>query len=625
LGSGEDKLFVRGLTDSVLPGLSDSIVGVYLDESRIVDDAPDPNLRLVDVDRVEVLRGPQGSLYGAGSLSGLVRIVTNKPDFNTFAATARASVSSTDHGGVSREFNGVLNLPLVPDELALRIVAYDDDQTGYIDETRLRLSDTNDTRSEGGRAQLGWNLNDAWNIIASVALQNTKAADSQYYLKSSPPLTRDNFLLEPHGDDFLQAGVTANGALGWAKIVTNTSFVDRNLNNRFDASTAWPLLTGFSLGPAPFDYTRQLRSFTHETRLSSTGDGSWEWVAGLFLAHRDEDFSSNLSGPNAAGQVVIARAEVREDRANEAALFGEVTHYFDSNWSVVLGARIFDASRKAFASGSGFLFTSSNTFNGTNHQTGFAPKAVVEYRPSASTTLYAQYSEGYRLGGLSADGPTGAVSGPENRFASDELHNYELGSKFAMWGGSAILDASTYYVTWNKVQTDQIAPDGAFYILNAGTVHDLGMEVEVALRPLRCLTLRGNFFWNNVNLSNTNPLLAGGEGVLPGAPDVTAGISARYDFKIGESSDGFASLDYSYVGVSHLGFGENTQTMGGYRLANARAGFQRGPWEFTLFVENFTNDRGNTFGFGNPFDLNRGPQVTPPRPRTIGVALDWSQ
>ncbi len=624
LGSGEDKLFVRGLTDSILPGLSESVVGVYLDESRIVDGAPDPNIRLIDIDRVEVLRGPQGSLYGAGSLSGLVRIVTNKPDFNSVAIMAQTSVSSTEHGGVSTNFGGMFNLPLVSDVLALRIVGYDDDQAGYIDEMRLHLSNTNRTQTNGGRAQLGWQPDAAWNVIASLAVQNTNAADSQYYLKSLVPQTRDNFLLEPHSDNFAQAGITANGALGWANIVTSTSFVGRHLENRFDASYAWPQLTGFPLGPSPFDYTRKIQSFTHETRLSSTGDGPWKWLAGLFLAHRDEDFQSSLTGPDATGETVVARAEAREDRANEAALFGEVTYDFTSEWSLTAGARIFDSSRKVSARGSGFLFSPSDTFNGTNSQTGVAPKAVLEYRPSTRMTFYAQYSEGYRLGGLGADGPSGG-SGLENRFASDELHNYELGSKLSFLAGRASVDAATYFVTWDKVQTDQIAPDGAFYILNAGTVHDAGLEVELASRPFENMSVQANAFWNNASLSKTNPLLANGEGVLPGAPDVTASLSGRYEFRIDQSDDGFASLNYSYVGVSHLGFGESTQTMGGYRLAGVRAGVARGPWQLVLFVDNLTNDRGNTFAFGNPFDLNRGPQVTPPHPRTVGVSLTWSR
>lgn len=625
LGSGEDKLFVRGLTDSILPGLSETIVGVYLDESRIVDDAPDPNLHLIDIDRIEVLRGPQGSLYGGGSLSGLVRIVTNKPDFNSVAMMMQTSASSTAHGGISTNYDGMFNLPLVPDALALRIVGYDDNQAGYIDETRLHLSNTNRTRTDGGRAQLGWEPDAAWNVIASVAVQNTMAADSQYYLKSLAPQTRDNFLLEPHADNFLQAGIMANGALGWANLVTDTSFVGRHLDNRFDASYAWPQLTGFPLGPSPFDYTRKIQSFTHETRLSSTDDGPWKWLAGLFLAHRDEDFLSSLSGPDATGGTVVARAETREDRMNEAALFGETTYDFTSEWSLTAGARVFDLSRKVSARGSGFLYTSSNPFNGNSSQTGFAPKAVLEYRPSTHMTFYAQYSEGYRLGGLSADGPSGASGGAENRFASDELHNYELGSKLSFLDGRATVDAGTYFVTWDKVQTDQISPDGAFYILNAGTVHDLGVEVETTLHPLENLTVQGNFFWNDASLSNTNPLLASGEGVLPGAPDVTAGLSARYDFRVGRSDGGFTSIDYTYVGVSHLGFGENTQTMGGYRLANVRGGLVHGPWQLVLFVDNLTNDRGNTFAFGNPFDLSCGPQVTPPRPRTIGISLTWSQ
>ena len=249
---------MRGLTDSVLPGLSELVVGVYLDEVANCGRRAGPNLRLIDIDRVEVLRGPQGSLYGAGSLSGLVRIVTNTPEFNAFRALAETSISSTESGGISTEVGGMMNVPLVTDALALRLVGYDDRQAGYIDETRLHQTDTNRTGTTGGRAQLAWQPNGRWTVIGNFVQQDTKANDLQYYLPSLGYLERDNYLLEPHSDAFRQAGITIDGTLGGANMVSNTSYDSRHIRDRFDASLAWPQLTGFPEGPSPFDFERKI-------------------------------------------------------------------------------------------------------------------------------------------------------------------------------------------------------------------------------------------------------------------------------------------------------------------------------------------------------------------------------
>jgi iron complex outermembrane recepter protein len=624
LGPGEDKLFVRGLTDSVLPGLSESIVGIYLDEARITDDASDPGLRLIDVERVEVLRGPQGSLYGAGSLTGLVRIVTRKPVFDTLQSMAGAAVSVTELGGVSATADAMLNLPLISDELALRVVGYTDDIAGYVDDTRLHESNTNHTRVMGGRAALGWQPDGLWTIIFNLTLQNIEAADSQYYLSSLGPQNRDNFLREPHSDKFLQTGVTASATLGWADIVSSTSFLDRQLRNRFDASRAWTDLTGFPLGASPFDYARTIRSLTHETRLTSIDGNRWKWLAGVFLSYRDEDFASSLTGPDATGVSVLARMETREDLAKEAALFGEVTYEVTPELSLTAGARVFHVSRDVTAHASGFLVETPTPFIGTNKQAGVAPKWVLAYQPTPDVKFYAQFSQGYRVGGLNVDGPAGATGDTtDTAFDADILRNYELGSKTSFFDGRVVANAAVYYAIWKNVQTDQIAPDGAFFIENAGTVRDLGFELDLALRPLRNLSVQGNVFWNNAKLSEQSPIATGPEGNLPGAPDVSFGMSARYDIPLDPEDDAFMSLDYGYVGSSHLGFNENTPQMGGYHRANIRIGLARDAWQAVLFVDNLTDDEQNTFAFGNPFN-GKELQVTPPRPRTIGLALVWA-
>ncbi|HUJ02153.1 MAG TPA: TonB-dependent receptor, partial [Rhizomicrobium sp.] len=586
MGAGEDKLFVRGLTDSVLPGLSESVVGLYLDETRITDDAPDPNLQLVDIDRVEVLRGPQGSLYGAGSLSGLVRIVTRKPVFDRFESAGATSLATTAGGELSGGFDAMLNLPLARDEAALRLVGYIESKSGFVDDLNLGARNTNRTTITGGRAALGFRPDGIWTVTLDATYQETKAHDSQYYLQNLGPDNRDNFLREPHYDRIFLTGVTAAAELSGVDLVSDTSFLDRRLEARFDASQAWNTLTGFPAGPSPFDYARSIIAFTHETRLSSAAVGRWEWLTGFFLGWRAEDFASTLKGPDASGATILARMESREDHAREAALFGELTFRVTREISLIAGARAFYADHGVSAKHSGLLADGAAPFKGSSSQSGVAPKLVLSYQPSPAQTYYAQFSEGYRLGGLNVDGPPLATGEPERAFDSDSLRNFEIGSKLSLFGGDLVANSAIFYALWSNVQTDQIAPDGAFFILNAGDVDDLGAEIDLAAQPIDNLGVEAHAFWNNAKLSHRNPLLdASGEG-LPGAPHSSVGLSARYDIPLGRYGTPYLGASFDYIGSSHLGFGENTPAMGNYRLLNLRLGWTRGRWQAVLYADN---------------------------------------
>jgi outer membrane receptor protein involved in Fe transport len=630
LGAGEDKLFVRGLSDSALPGLSESMVGLYLDEARITDDAPDPDLRLIDIDRVEVIRGPQGTLYGAGSLGGLVRIITNIPVLDETQFKLSSSVAATDGGAPSYGFDAMMNLPLVSDVLALRAVGYVESEGGYIDEDRLHLRNTNTTDTKGGRLMLAWRPNAAWSVTGAGAYQDIDAADSQYYEAGSPPLHRDNFLLEPQDNRFFQTSLTIKGDLGWADLTSASALVVRHLDGRFDATTAWTALTGLPEGPSAFQSTRGIVSMTQEVRLASSGGQRWTWLAGLFLSHRDEDYHSTLTGPDALGAPLVAEAERRQDHADDFALFGEASYALTSQITLTAGGRVFAADRSVGAHGTATIPADGFSFADAHTQSGATPKLVVSYRPADGVMLYGQISEGYRLGGFNVDGPAGATHDPddpgEKTFDSDSLWNYETGAKTTFWDGRVVANAAAYIAVWNNVQSDQIRQDGSFFIVNAGTVHDLGFETDIAIMPVDGLSLQGNLFMNNTQLIDPNPLLVKSDGVLPGAPDISFGISGRYDLPWRSFADMYVAFDYSYVGRSNINFDEiNSPTMGGYHLTNIRIGLARGQWQLIAFADNVANESKNTFAFGNPFDFGAANQITPPRPRTIGLSLSWSE
>lgn len=629
LGAGEDKFFVRGLSDSVLPGMSESMVGLYLDEARITDDAPDPDLRLVDIDRVEVLRGPQGSLYGAGSLGGLIRIIPNAPVLDEWQAGLSFTTAETNGGAPSYGADAMINIPLARDRLALRAVAYDDRDGGYLDDIRLGLKNANRTDTRGGRMALAYQPNAIWSVTLSAAYQDIHARDAQYFEAGQPELERDNFVLEPQKNNFFESAATVRGNFGSVDLVSASSVVMRRLNVRYDATDAWNGLTGLPEGPAGFDDGRSITSLTQEFRLSSDAGTRWTWLAGLYLSHRNEDFNSDLTGPDGTGAAVSAEMETRADHADDAALFGEASYAVVPQFTITVGGRVFLSWRKVSAHGVSNYPAGGFTFSDTLKQSGATPKFVATWRPNERLTIYGQVSEGYRLGGFNVDGPAGATNDPgdpgEKAFDSDSLWNYEIGAKAQFWDGRIQAAAAAYFAVWNNVQSDQVRPDGTFFIVNAGKVHDLGFETDVSLEPFDGFKLAGNLFFNNTQLIDANPLLVKSDGVLPGAPDISYGLSARYDLPWKRWADVFFALDYSYVGRSNLNFDEmNSPTMGGYHITNARIGIGRGRLQLILFADNLANERKNTFAFGNPFDFAATRQITPPRPRTVGVTLEWT-
>ena len=629
LGMGQDKLFLRGLSDSIFSGRMQSVVGAYLDDAQLTDDAPDPGLKLVDIDRVEILRGPQGTLYGAGSLGGLVRIVTNKPVIDEYHTSASAYVAATESGAPSAGFNGVLNIPLVDDQLAMRAVAYTEDDGGYINDVRLHRDDVNQTKLAGGRMSLKWHPDERWSIIAGFTIQDIGSDDSQYTIT---PLQRANYVPEPHRDQFLQASLRAEVELDSAEIVSETATTGRHLSTQYDATLTWNALTGFPQNPARFNDVRNIQSISHETRVVSTNDGPWQWLSGLFYSHRDEDYGARFTGQNASSQTLSTRTEQRDDHFDEAAVFAEVTYHIDDHWSVTGGLRAFYSSLNVDAMLGNVATGAQRLAHGMNAKPDLIKKFVVSYQPEQTFTLYALASEGFRLGGVNIDGPAGINLGANDSdhpgtatFASDHLLDIEGGVKATWWDSRVITNGALFYEHWDNVQSDQILPDGSLYIINAGQVDLPGIEGDFTAEPWRNLRLTASASVGVPTITHANSLLVQTEGLLPAVPAGAGSVSARYDMELSDRMSGFASVAVNYVGQSHLGFDENrSPSMGDYALANLRLGVVLNRWQATVFVDNLANNRSNTFAFGNPFDFNRIRQIVPPRPRTIGLSVDWA-
>jgi outer membrane receptor protein involved in Fe transport len=631
---GQDKLFIRGLSDGAFTGRSQTVVGLYLDEAQLTEDAPDPALRLVDIDRVEIVRGPLGTLYGAGTLAGLVRVVTNKAQMDEDYGAIDATAATTDRGAPSAGIDGVVNLGLVPNRLALRVVGYGQQDGGTINDILLHRHHINSVTTGGGRAELRGRIAEDWQATFTLTGQHIVQADSSYALAGLPPLTRASYAPEPHRDSFLQADITLEGRLGWADLTSATAITRREIGDQFDATRAWAALTGYPPALSLFHSLRTIQTLTQETRLSSVPGGAWSWVAGLYLAARHEDFGSTLQGLNADDLPVVARRFLRADSADEGAVFGEATAPLTHSLFLTAGARVSFSTLFARSRSLDTILAGLVLDSGRSDTIDLSPRVVLSFRPNDATTLYASVAKGFRPGGINIDSPVGAIDvnlpppAPDDgqkqasAFKSDELWTYELGAKSVLADGRIDLSGAVWLTQWNNVQSDQILADGMLYTANIGNVQDPGLELDLTVRPFSFLALHANGFISAPALKRTNPTLVAGKPQLPAAPRKSFNLFGRYDHALTETVSAFFSAGYSYTGRSYLTYNPSAALpMGDYGTLEFRIGVVRDPWQASLFLDNAFNDDGNTLAFGNPFLLGRIGQITPLRPRMIGLQI----
>jgi len=653
LGPGRDKLLIRGLSDGAFTGRTRSTVSTYLDDAPINYNAPDPDLRLVDIDRVEVVRGPQGALYGSGSLAGIYRIVTSKPDLERSHAGAAGGVSWTKGGERSHELEGYASLPLVKDRIGVRIAAYEDLQGGYLDDTNLRIANVDQTRRDGGRIALRVRFDDHWRLDALAATQHLRSNDTQYVIvgmstgpdstdslgigleDGSPifaPGERRNRIREAHNNDFSYGGVTLQGDFEWGSFSSSTSYVHHVFSSQFDAFAAFdpddPMAPLNGLG------TRQdLGVFTEATRsnllvqdlvVRSSGRGRFDWLLGGYAARTLERSPSSVGLLSTGGQVTTAYTETRKDRQREYAVYGEGSYELGRGWSVTLGGRLFEtrvhttAALDIIRPYQPRFFDKARTFN------GFSPKISLQRRFSNGDLVYGLITEGYRPGGFNSSGFL-PIRPDRTTFTPDRLRNYELGVKLRRFDNRLGVRAAAYYDDWVRIQTDRYRTSGLAYTANVSDARIVGLEAEVAYDWPFGLSLQLNGLISDSQIKNPNPAFQ--EPVadhLPGVPDVSGGLLAVYERPLmGDLTFRFIG-EASYVGRATVSFDANQSSrMGHYLRAQLSAEVATEAWRLSAYVTNPTNEEGDTFAYGNPFSFSRQGvrQATPQRPRTVGMRL----
>lgn len=602
-GPGRDRPFIRGFADSPFNGFSQSTVSVQLDDARVTYDAPEPGLRLVDVARVEVLKGPQGPLYGTGALGGVYRIVTNRPVLGSVEGAGALGFSSISGGGIGGQAEGALNLPLVSDYAALRIVGYASADPGWIDDVNGRR-DSNRSLTLGGRAALRVAPADGWTIDLSALAQSIDTRDSQYVDRAGEDLSRDVPIREPHFGRVRMLQSTVAGPVGSLRLTIATSQTWQDQRDLYDASASASALG--TTAPATYRDARAYRVFDQEVRIGSATGSRFAWVAGasylLATTIANGDLASNDSRWNSFFAL--------HRRVSETAIFA------DGSWPLLSRVRLAFGVRGFRASTEDDRFEDSNLATRAKTSFGITPSASLSYEIAPGQLIYARAGTAFRPGGLDIN------NSATRRYDADEVRSIDLGARIRLDGGRLSLDGSLFKAVWKDIQSDYLEANGLIATHNAGRASIVGAEMSADWRLGGRWRLRAGAIWQRPRLTHA----ADGSALprdlrLPVVPDVSARVDLTRDLTLGSWRIS-PNLSANLVGASRLSFDPGLdRRMPPYILGRAGLSADRDGLTLRLNIDNILDERADTFAFGNPFSVRAIRQYTPVRPRTFAVSV----
>jgi outer membrane receptor protein involved in Fe transport len=635
LGAGRNKLFIRGIADSSFTGPTQSTVGQYLGDLRLTYNAPDPDLRLYDIGSVEILEGPQGTLYGAGSLGGIIRISPNAPVIGVTTGSMAAGVSATAHGDPSGDLSAMLNLPVAGDKAALRIVGYGASEGGYIDNPVRGENDINRTRIVGGRATLRIEAGDDWTIDLGAIGQRTRGDDSQYADQDAPRLTRSSAVAQGFAASYALGQIVIAKDWEGLRFRTSAGAIEQHLRERYDASVpigsvlpgtgidALPFATGAVMSRGEqrvFVQRNRTRLFASESRLWRPMADGFGWLVGASVTSNRTRITRAI-GPD--GGLLPATGVV--NRTDEYTLYGEASAMPVRGLTITGGGRVSHA-RLTGASEDvppiAALAAARVLITGDRNATSVLPSGSIVAAVLPKLSLFTRYQEGFRPGGLAIEGDF------VRRFQGDRIATLESGFRYGQPGRDRIdLSASISHTRWDDIQADFIDATGLPSTANIGDGRIWTASLAAGWKPMTGLRFDLGFTYNDSRVDEPAP--------TPGAVAMRVGRVpnvARYAGRLG--------LDYQrpiwdqftlrvngwvrYVGRSRLGVGPILGEQQGDYLDSALAlRIGKPDWGVTLGATNLSDEVGNRFALGTPFSTGRR-QITPLRPRTIRIGLDAS-
>ncbi len=657
------RLTARGISTNGWGAGLQTTTTVYLDELPIstIGNTVTLNPNLYDVERVEFLRGPQGTLFGSGSLSGALRILTHSPDLTHYDATALVDIGDTPDGGAVRQrYDAMVNIPLVTDKLGLRIVGFYRNEDGYLDNVGTGVKNSNSLTDGGGRAILLWQPTDRLSLRLMGSYEDSDPRDASL----TNPLLGDRKRRSTIPDLYTSRTQIYNATLAYkfdgADLTSSSTY--SSSDNRFDVD-----LAGTFGGLIPFylydPFTT--KTFVEETRLVSNTSGRLDWVLGGFYLHRDVQLDgADKSSPQylAAHGITGLPADATfatfpsDTRTYELAGFGDLTYHLTQKLSVTGGLRYGKyggvADSQAGTNSAYFTYAlfgisaplalvpvpASSAHFPTAEKTSW--KASVTYEPSRDLTEYITVATGYRTPVFNARAGSVSTINPNDLIipagaGSDNLTNYEVGLKGRWLNDRLTTNLAAYYIDWRNIQVQANRPsDSIQFATNVGRAVSKGLEAEITVMPTSGLLLGLNGSLNDAKVTE----LSAEEAVISGAvkdarlasPRVQGSFFGSYNYHLGGAVTGFSSFQIEHVGSFPNGFPNSPGTLGtpsplyghtdAYTYVNLQTGIGMGKTTATLYVENLGNSGAVVYIHPEAFVDSRYAIL---RPRTFGVRLGY--
>jgi iron complex outermembrane recepter protein len=633
-GAGYSQITLRGVTMGYDVGPT---VGIYVDEvpygsSTIFALNAQFALDAVpfDLDRIEVLRGPQGTLYGASSMGGLIKYVTKQPNATQFSGDVQTGVSAIgDGGGVNYNVAGDINIPIISGVAAIRASAFQSHDGGFIDNVALHQNDADRSNTSGGRLDFLLTPTDSLSIRLAGYLQDISRVgeqDADYTFGGAKPygaLGQYRLYQEPFDQHFRIVSGTVTYDFDWAEAKSISGYQTVRTDYVADISGVYaPILNSFGFGPfSAVGFTNELGTdkFTQELRLSSKpGSLPLEWVIGGFYTHEDSTNDQAFPSRNLARQDLpittlydISRPSVYEEYAG----FGDLTWHLSSKFDITGGLRYSENKQNFSQEGVGPLGFSLPVNHSSESVKTYLGDA--RYHPSSNTTLYVRYATGYRPGGPNVL----TIAGGPATFESDHLTSYEAGFKAETIDRRFSLDVATYDIDWKNIQIQKIVDGFGTYVNAPGGATIQGAELALAARPTNSFTATGNFSYQHAYMNQANSDLGAAQGErLPNVPRFTANLDGTYVFS-SVSVRPSVGAAVRYVTDRFVSFNDSTSypqyRLSGYTTADVRGGLTLGPVDAQLYVHNVFDERGQ-LGILLP---QFGARVALVQPRTVGITL----
>jgi len=657
---GQTVVVMRGISTGWGAAIA-ATTATYIDDSPYGSSTANAlgSLTTVDLDpatiqRVEVLRGPQGTLYGANALGGLIKYVTIPPSLTKDSGRVELDGSAIDGGGLGYGVRAMWNGPLVADKLGMTINAYDRRDPGYIDDPNLNRKNVNSARVYGGRVAFLWKPVDRLSMEFSALTQDSTTDGT-----SEVDVNSDLTPIYGKYEQFRYAGVNGGNEnwnlrstlyslraiydLDWASLTSISSYQGQTASWWTDFTFRFGALIGGILGvPNPqnvgvFDHvTLDDHKVTQEVRLASPSTNRLEWLAGLYFTHEKSVQPERFSDPFDTTTLVTIPVsggiftDPNHDSFKEYAGYGDLTYHFTSQFKVLGGVRVTHDSEDNVTPFSGLLNGPAAIAIADTSSTTTTYLFSPSYDLNDHNMIYLRIASGFRPGGPTGLTTTSVYAGAPATYGPDTLTNYEIGYKAGLPEERMTIDVSGFDIEWKNVQV--LTEVGGFLSTgNGASARSAGMEIAWKWRPISGLNLSANAAYTDAYLTADSPGISGKSGDrLPDVPEFSGDLSAEYEFPVTANVDGFAGGDYQYQGarimdfISGLPAGVRRPSMPSYNTVNLHAGLTRGGFTGEAYIKNVSNEYGITRLTSEALDGYSAPLGAGVlQPRTFGLSISY--